>query len=125
MKVNKHTRMQHRIGKKGAFVVGLLDGFTPVDCGTVNIEALMNFTPEQHKWLESMFYITMGYLNKNIKVELGKFGTLETAFEYDKDAIREGEDLTADCIKKIRLKLKESKDAKGLLEMMRDEIEIM
>lgn len=125
MKVNKHTRMQHRIGKKGAFVVGLLDGFTPVDCGTVNIEALMNFTPEQHKWLESMFYITMGYLNKNIKVELGKFGTLETAVEYTKGTMREGEELTADCIKKIRLKLKESKDAKGLLEMMRDEIEIM
>ena len=125
MKVNKHTRLQHRMGKKGAYVVGLMGGFTPVDCGTVNIEALMNFTPEQHKWLESMFYITMGYLNKNIKVELGKFGTLETAFEYDKDAMREGEDLTTDCIKKIRLKLKESKDAKGLLEMMKDEIEIM
>ena len=67
----------------------------------------------------------MGYLNKNIKVELGKFGTLETVVEYTKGTVREGEELTADSIKKIRLKLKESKDAKGLLEMMRDEIEIM
>ena len=125
MKVNKHTRMQHRIGKKGAFVVGLLDGFTPVDCGTVNIEALMNFTPEQHKWLESMFYITMGYLNKNIKVELGKFGTLETVVEYTKGTVREGEELTADSIKKIRLKLKESKDVKKMMEEIKDTIEIV
>lgn len=125
MKLNKHTRLQHRIGKKGAYVVGYMDGLMPVDNGTVTIEGAMNFTPEQREWLDSMFYIAMGYLNKNIKVELGKFGTLETVVEYNKGTMREGEELTTDCIKKIRLKLKESKDAKKMMEEIKDTIEIV
>lgn len=117
--------MQHRLSRNGYFLLSRIDRFVPVEGGTINIEALMNFTPEQHKWLESMFYITMGYLNKNLKVELGKFGTLEAVLDCEMCELKEGEELSTDSIKKIRLRLKESKDAKGLLEMMKDEIEIV
>ena len=125
MKVKKYNRVQHYISKNGKFSTECLYKYVPENNGTVNIEAVMNFSSEQHRVFEMVFCKTMEYIDKNIKVELGKFGTLQPCVECETKTKNDQFELNPESIKKVRVKFKPSKQMNALMEEMLENIEIV
>lgn len=125
MKVEHKSKKQNYIQENGVFKVDKLYKYTPLDRGVVNISAVMNFTPEQQKLFDEVFYKTMAYLDNNIKVELGKFGTVCPVLECESKKMCELMELSEECIKRVNLKLKPSKELKEMLEQMKDSVQVV
>lgn len=107
MKVQKRNRIFNGHTKDGR-VFRICTKYAAVEKGTVRIEAAMNFTAEQCDFLIAVYHKTMEYLDKNIKVQIGPFGTLIPYVESENIPTSGDNGFEKKYIKSVGIRLKPS-----------------